>query len=155
DLRGGLGVESWTVLGHSAGSDLAVRYAVEHPASVRAVIGVAGHGLHKDRTWSAAYHAGHEPRLDIEWDEDVWRALNESFVDWIHEPGLWRGLADCSVPMRIVAAGDDIRPDWPLRQLAATVPGATFESIPGVPHDFWHTHPETWRALVASAMTTE
>jgi proline iminopeptidase len=153
DLRNGLGITSWTVLGHSWGSDLAVRYAVAHPAAVTRVIGIAGHGLHKDRSWSTAYEAGRasDPELDVEWDEAVWRALNESFVDWVHEPTLWRDLADSPVPMQVVAAGDDIRPDWPLRQLAATVPHGSFESLPGVPHDFWHTHPDTWRDLVDRA----
>lgn len=42
--------------------------------------------------------------------------------DWIHEPPLWRRLADCQVPMRFIAAGNDIRPSWPLQQLAELVP---------------------------------
>lgn len=46
------GVDSWIVLGHSFGSDLAVRYALDHPEHVRSVVGIAGHGLYEDRTWS-------------------------------------------------------------------------------------------------------
>ena len=56
-IRAAMGVESWTVLGHSFGSDLAVRYALDHPERMCAVVGVAGHGLHKDRTWSETYAA--------------------------------------------------------------------------------------------------
>lgn len=48
-IRRALGIDAWMVLGHSWGSDLAVRYALEHPARVKAVIGIAGHGLHRDR----------------------------------------------------------------------------------------------------------
>lgn len=58
DIRRAVGTESWIVLGHSWGLDLAVRYAQDHPQSMRAVVGVAGHGLHGDRGWSAAYEAG-------------------------------------------------------------------------------------------------
>ncbi|WP_242453857.1 alpha/beta fold hydrolase [Mycolicibacterium sp. P9-64] len=52
-IRTDVGAESWTVRGHSWGSDLVVRYVLDHPDRVSAVIGVAGHGLHEDRIWSA------------------------------------------------------------------------------------------------------
>jgi proline iminopeptidase len=154
-IRESLGIAAWSVLGHSWGSDLAVRYAVDHPGSVTQVVGVAGHGLHKDRTWSAAYELGRasETDLDLDWSEDVWQALNESFVDWIHEPELFRRLADSEVPMLFVAAGDDIRPSWPLQQLAALVPAGRFETLPGVPHDLWTTHPASWRHLVTASLS--
>ncbi len=111
-------------MGHSWGCDLAVRYAVEHPEAVAAVVGIAGKGPHRDRTWSEAYEAGKaaEPAVDIDWVPEVHAALGESFTDWIHRPDLWRRLADCQVPMHFIAAADDIRPSWPLTQLAALVP---------------------------------
>src|SRR5580765_6996124 len=40
-IRRAVGVDSWIVLGHSWGCDLAVRYAVEHPGAVAAVVGIA------------------------------------------------------------------------------------------------------------------
>ena len=70
--------------------------------------------------------------------------LGASFTEWIRHPQLWRGLAGCPVPMRFIAAGADVRPDWPLRQLAALVPDGSFRSVPGVPHDFWATDPDVW-----------
>ncbi len=123
-VRTAVGVAEWIVLGHSWGSDLAVRYALDHPQSVRGVAGIAGHGLHRDREWSAAYEAGKasEVAIDIDWVPEVHAALWGSFPDWIHQPGLWRALADSPVPMRFVAAGNDIRPSWPLQQLANLVP---------------------------------
>ena len=91
-IRAAMGVESWTVLGHSFGSDLAVRYALDHPERVCAVVGVAGHGLHKDRTWSETYAAARhtEDEFAIEWDPVVDESLNASFDQWIHEPELFR-----------------------------------------------------------------
>jgi len=53
--------------------------------------------------------------------------------------------------MHFIAAGDDIRPSWPLAQLAALVPDGTFLTVPGVPHDFWSTHPEVWIETVTRA----
>jgi proline iminopeptidase len=152
-IRAAVGVDTWVVVGHSWGCDLAVRYAVEHPEAVRAVVGIAGRGPQRDRTWSEAYEAGtaREPVVDIDWAPDVHASLSASFTEWIHRADLWRGLAECQVPMHLVAAGDDIRPSWPLAQLAALVPYGTFATVPGVPHDFWSTHPEVWRDTVTRA----
>ena len=82
---------------------------------------------------------------------EVHASLGDSFTDWIHRPDLWRGLAGCEVPMHFIAAGDDIRPSWPLAQLAALVPRGEFSTVPGVPHDFWFTHPDLWATTVTDA----
>lgn len=155
EIRGAEGVEEWLVLGHSWGSDLAVRYALDFPDSVSGVVGIAGHGLHKDRTWSAIYEHGKltEPVVEIEWDEDVWGALQDSFAGWIHEPSLFRALADTKVPMTFIAAGRDIRPSWPLQQLAQLVPRGQFDVVEDVPHDFWSTDPRVWRELVSDRVS--
>lgn len=161
-VRSQLGVERWVVLGHSWGSDLAVRYALDHPDRVQAVIGVAGHGLHRDRSWSEIYEQGkqHEQPVEIDWVPEVHRSLWSSFQDWIHEASLFRRLAECSVPMQFIAAGKDIRPNWPLQQLAELVPHGSFAVVDGVVHDFWATDPQTWvritsRACRAAAARTE
>ena len=156
DLEGvgeAVGVDSWTVVGHSWGCDLAVRYAVEHPEAVTAVVGIAGRGPQRDRTWSEAYESGtaEEPVVDLDWVPEVHASLSDSFTGWIHGPDLWRGLADCQVPMHFIAAGEDIRPSWPLAQLASLVPRGTFSTVPGVPHDFWYTHPDVWTRVVSTA----
>ncbi|GAB2485572.1 hypothetical protein GCM10027030_19480 [Luteococcus sediminum] len=147
DIRRALGVERWIVLGHSWGSDLAVRYALDHPRSVRGVVGMCGHGLHDDRGWAAAYRAGvgTQEQIPIDFVPEVHASLWSSFKeDWIRTPALWRRLADCDVPMSFVAAGDDIRPSWPVEQLAVLVPRGRFRSLAGLVHDFWTTDPRRW-----------
>ncbi|MFB9315493.1 alpha/beta fold hydrolase [Nocardioides plantarum] len=152
-VREAVGVSAWIVLGHSWGSDLAVRYALEHPDVVRAVVGVAGKGLHRDRTWSETYEAGkaQEPVVAIDLVDEVWTSLSGSFTEWIHGPHLWRDVADCTVPMHFIAAEKDIRPSWPLVQLANLVPDGRFSVVPGVPHDFWFTDPKSWVQTVTDA----
>ncbi|WP_067498675.1 alpha/beta fold hydrolase [Actinoplanes sp. TFC3] len=157
NIRTAAGVSTWVVVGHSWGSDLAVRYAVEHPEAVTAVVGIAGRGPQRDSTWSEAYHDGvtSEPVVDIAWVPEVHAALGESFTEWVHRPDLWRGLADCRVPMHFIAAGDDIRPSWPLAQLAHLVPRGRFSTVSGVPHNFWFTHPEVWVRTVTENVRPE
>jgi proline iminopeptidase len=153
-IRAAVGVRAWTVVGHSWGCDLAVRYATEFPETVTAVVGIAGRGPQRDRTWSEVYEARRttEPSIDIDWVPEVHTSLGESFTEWIHRSDLWRRLADCTVPMHFIAAGEDIRPSWPLAQLAELVQHGRFSTVPGVPHDFWATHPEVWTRTVALAI---
>lgn len=89
-VRQAVDVAEWIVLGHSWGSDLAVRYALDHPRRIRGVAGIAGHGLHRDREWSAAYEAGKasEVAIDIDWVPEVPAAPDRQPAD------SRRGLAD-------------------------------------------------------------
>jgi len=131
-IRAAVEVRDWIVVGHSWGCDLAIRYASEHPTTVKAVIGIAGRGPQRDRTWSESAEAGKstEPTVDVEWVPEVNISLGESFTDWVHRPDLWRGLATCEVPMHLIAAGADPRPAWPLAQLAELLPNGTVSTVP-------------------------
>ncbi len=91
-----------------------------------------------------------EDHFDIAWEPAVHEALNDSFTEWIHEPQVFRRLADSGVSMILLAAAQDIRPDWPLRQLGALVPRASFRAADAVPHNFWSTHPTEWQRLVTA-----
>jgi len=152
-IRRSAEITSWVVLGHSWGSDLAVYYALQRPQAVRGVIGIAGTGVQKDRTWSATYHAGKdsEPSVPVAWEPPVHKALSDSYLEWIHQRQLLRQLADSSVPMAFIAAALDIRPSWPLEQLAELVPRGSFTRVPDVPHDFWATDPDVWARTVTDS----
>jgi proline iminopeptidase len=128
--------------------------AVADLEAVAGVVGIAGKGPQRDRTWSEAYEAAKasEPDVPVEISIEVWTSLSASFTEWIHQPDLWRRLADSQVPMHFVAAGDDVRPSWPLQQLATLVPHGRFSTVPDVPHDFWSTHPEVWLESVTRAV---
>ena len=110
----------------------------------------------RDRTWSEAYEAGKdtEPIVAVAWVPEVHAALSASFTEWVQQPDLWRSVADCPVPMHLIAAGADIRPAWPLEQLARLVPRGRCTTVPDVPHDFWYTDPDVWIAAVTDACLT-
>jgi len=153
EIRRHVGVERWAVVGHSFGADLALAYALEHPAAVRTMVAACGTGVQNDRDWSAAHHAGahEEPDLGIAYSVTVHAALLTSWREWIKQPDLLRRLSRLDVSVEVVVAAGDIRPSWPARQVAALVPGARLTELPDVPHDLWHTHPAVWQGLVASA----
>lgn len=87
-VRQAVGVDQWIVIGHCWGCDLGVRYAVKHPDSVVALVGIAGRGPQRDRTWSEVYEAekSQEPSVEIAWVPEVHASLSESFTEWIHHP---------------------------------------------------------------------
>lgn len=88
--------------------------------------------------------------VSVDSDPAVHRSLLDAYVSWIHEPQLLRRLAETGVLMIFVAAELDIRPSWPLQQLAALVPHGDLVTVPGVPHDFWSTHPVVWADVVTA-----
>lgn len=151
-LREHLAVDQWVVVGHSSGADLGLAYAAERPDAVRALVHVCGTGLQDDRSWHAAYLARRheEPDLGIPYDAGVHRALLDDWRRWIREPRLPRMMADLEADLTYVAAADDIRPRWPLEQLA----WGGLRVLPGVGHDFWHTHPDTWWDVIREALPT-
>jgi proline iminopeptidase len=154
-VRRAVGVTAWLVVGHSWGADLGVFYALQHPEAVTGVVAIAGTGMQRDRTWSQQYQAGKEsePQIPIAWVPQVHAALLASFMEWIHQPRAFRQVAECTVPMRFIAAGQDIRPCWPLEQLAELAPLGSFVRVPDVPHDFWATHPDVWVRVITDACT--
>lgn len=64
-------IDRWIVAGHSAGADLALQYAVEHPRRVAALVLLNGVGFGRtwtdaegnEVTWSAAYRAARSAKL--------------------------------------------------------------------------------------------
>ncbi|MBA3906485.1 MAG: alpha/beta hydrolase [Pseudonocardiales bacterium] len=66
-LRAASGVESWGVVGHSWGAELALRYAARYPSRTTAVVYIAGIGA------GEGYHAGYEAERDRRLGGDLGR----------------------------------------------------------------------------------
>lgn len=141
-LREALGLECWTVLGHSWGADLGLAYALAHPQRVTRLVSWAGTGIQNDRGWHAAYQAGKdtEPHFNVNWNPEVHRALLDDWRRFIREPELLLRLSQLEVPATFLHMGADIRPGWPAAQLAALLPRGDWRELGGAPHNAWLTH---------------
>ena len=145
-IRRSYGVESWTLVGHSAGVNHALVYATRHPEVIAGVVGMAGGVFVSDRDWHRAYDAGldagGDETGDLAFDSDP-ELLAESNREWkafIKTPGVLRQLADLAIPCVLLGAERDIRPTWPLRQLAELIPRGRYAEIQGGGHFPWLTH---------------
>src|SRR5262245_21064596 len=159
--------ERWIVLGHSAGPNIALAYALQYPGHTIGIIGIAGGKIVDDRSWSETYHArlntvGEDHGGQVfHADPDVNHHGNASWRAYCQRPTLLHELAELALPCVFINAGDDIRPNWPTQQLAHLIPKARYVEIPGAAHTIWLTHAvelqrELHRALAyISAAETE
>ncbi|NRA58662.1 MAG: alpha/beta hydrolase [Phycisphaerales bacterium] len=155
-VRNAYAVDRWIIVGHSAGVDLALLYALTHPQHCRAIIGLAGGRVVNDRSWSEAYRHNREtigeplpeqphpcdPRVNTE--SDAW------WRQCITRPSLLADLARLETPAHFVLAERDIRPAWPTLQLAELLPRGSSETIPGARHMIWLDQPELLRRALRS-----
>jgi proline iminopeptidase len=159
-LRLHLGIDRWVVGGHSHGAHQALRYVLTYPEAVRGVIYIAGIGLQRDRSWSEAYHRGLElggdqevPPDRFEANPEAHRLSSASYAEFVRRPSLWKEVSSLKVPFLAITGERDIRPDWPVRQLAELIQGASIVTIPGAPHMLWYTHPDELQELIEAFVT--
>lgn len=145
-IRIAYGIERWLHIGHSHGPNIALAYAIRHPERALGVIGIAGGKVIDDRDWSATYHerlatVGEDLGGKVfHADPAVNRQGNADFRAYCRRPGLFRELADLATPCVFINAANDIRPNWPTRQLAALIPNAYYREIAGAAHSIWLSH---------------
>jgi proline iminopeptidase len=153
-LRAALGHEHWIVAGHSWGASLALAYALEYPGRTDALLYLAGGGIVNDRQWHAAYVEGRDAGREVLPEPlyppnmDVNRIGNATTREYHRRPGLLRDLARLTVPMLAVSGSEDIRPSWPVEQLANLMPNACFVLIEGDTHEPWHRDGSAMRAVL-------
>lgn len=150
-IRSYLGCDRWVVAGHSWGADLALIYALAHPERCAGLVGVAGGRLNNDREWHAAYDRGVQECREVAPEDDpplnlvANQQLNADFKRYVQRPSLFRQVADLDVPALFVYGADDIRPAWPVQQVAALMSRARFTLLPDADHYLYRTHPDVVR----------
>jgi proline iminopeptidase len=153
-IRASYGFERWVVGGHSHGAFLALAYALEYPERVDGIIYLAGTGIQNDRHWHIEYSDARdtvgEPEPEFAYPHNM--AVNREGVDsaraYCRDPFLLKRLVDLDVPMLAVAGGRDIRPSWPVEQIANLMPKAGYVLLPEAGHYLWLTHADALGAVI-------
>ena len=153
-VRAHYGIDRWVIGGHSWGADLALIYALEHTPHVAGLVCVSGGRMHNDREWHAEYarrrerEGEREPHYDYPPNTEVNRQVNSSWKRYVQHPGLLKSISELNVPALFAYGDRDIRPSWPIEQVARLMPAARFELIEGAEHVIWFSHPEELRSLL-------
>jgi pimeloyl-ACP methyl ester carboxylesterase len=150
DLRRHLGVESFDLLGHSAGAVVAQVYAGSYGAVDRLVLvtpsgrlqGVSGRDVPRRETygtWNAAAEA-HAANVDAEMD----RTAERGFYDFDAVE-----YGTIAAETLVVAGGADELTGVPAAEaVAGSIPNATLAVLEGVGHYPWVETPAAFSALV-------
>ena len=145
-VRQAHGVDRCIVGGHSFGPDLALAYTLHFPQNVIGLISLAGGRIVNDRTWHSTYHQNLSRRGEdlggviFTADPNVNSECNRSWHEYIKRPTLLRDIAELKIPATFIYGSEDIRPEWPTRQLASLLPNGEFVTIEGAAHTIWLTH---------------
>jgi proline iminopeptidase len=146
------GIERWIIGGHSAGADLALAYTLAYPARVYGFICISGGRIHNDREWHRIYSERRDqgleilPPFDYPPNLEVNAEVNRSWKQYIQRPSLLKEIARLDRPALFVYGERDIRPSWPVEQVAQLLPNAAFRMIAGADHHIWVTHAEELKA---------
>jgi proline iminopeptidase len=145
-IRVHYGIHQWIVAGHSWGADLALMYALQFPERVMGFICIAGGRFHNDREWHRLYSQRQEqgleplPHFQYPPNMEVNRQGNASWRGYIQRPHLWKDISLLDRPGLFLYGANDIRPSWPVEQVACLLPNAKFHLIEGADHHLWTSH---------------
>lgn len=155
-LRRRFGHERWIVGGHSWGADLALAYALEHPSRVAGLLYISGGHVQNNRDWHREYdahrHEEYVPEFEYPPNMEVNRQISASWKRYIRQPDLFLRLSRLDVPALFVYGSRDIRPSWPVEQVACLLPQARFQRVEGAEHVLWRNHSGELRHLLRTFM---
>ena len=153
-IRNHYNLDQWIIGGHSWGADLALLYALKHPARVAGLICIAGGRIQNDRSWHDEYkrrqteEGERSPEFTYPPNRDVNTQLNRAWKIYIQKPDLLLRISELEVPALFVYGERDIRPSWTIKQVAQLMPSARFEMIDGAEHAIWFSHEKELRGFV-------
>ena len=152
ELRVHWGFQRWYVLGHSWGVDLALAYAMAHPASILGLVGLSGGRLHNDRDWKQVYdenkYKEEMPPATAAPNRTVNKLLNDEWKAYCRLPDLLRELAAFDLPALFLYGENDIRPSWPTEQLSSLLPNSQFKMVQNADHHLWQGNPDSTRDAI-------
>lgn len=147
-------INRWIIGGHSWGADLALIYALEHIRHVEGIICIAGGRIHNDREWHSEYERRKEqegeriPEFAHPPNMEVNKQLNRSWKLYIQNPSVLKSISRLEIPALFIYGDKDIRPSWPVEQVANLMPNAHLEFVEGAEHVIWFSHPNELKSLL-------
>ena len=129
--------------GHSWGANLALVYSMTYPKRVKALLYIAGPGVHENRHWLEEFHRNVDeigerlPEMEYPFNMEVNDEGNRSLREFGRRPDFYSRISKLAMPALFILAENDIRPNWPAEQLANLIPNAKTEVIKGASHYIW------------------
>jgi proline iminopeptidase len=148
------GLDQCIIGGHSWGADLALLYALTHPERVTGLLCLAGGRMNNDREWHAEYDRRRVeegellPDFAYPFNSEVNEQVGRSFKLYIQRPRLFRDIAELTCPALFVYGSRDIRPSWPVQQIASLLPNGGFTLMEGAEHCLWLTHDQELEQVI-------
>ena len=118
------------------------------------LICISGGRIDNDREWHDEYErrkeqeGEHVPQFLYPPNREVNKQLNRSWKSYIQNPNLLLAISRLRVPALFVYGDRDIRPSWPVEQVAQLLPFARFKLIKGAEHVIWFSHQHELRRLL-------
>ncbi len=150
DFMDGLGIETAHVLGFSDGANVALLFALNHPARVRSLVLNGGNlfpdGLTEqtrreiDEEYQEALAAGDEGQLEL-----LRLMIDEPRID----PS---SLAALRMPVLVIAGTDDMIEERHTRLIAESIPGARLAFVEGT-HYVASENPEAFNRAIAAFLS--
>jgi len=157
-VRHAYAFDRFIAIGHSAGVDTALAYALAYPGRVQHLIGLAGGRIVNDREWSRVYKENLAARgedtggLVFNADPDVNTIGVATWREYITRPTLLGDLANLFTTATFMFPSHDIRPSWPTQQLANLLPRGQYVEIAGATHYLWLSHAQQLQAALRAAI---
>ncbi|UTR08993.1 alpha/beta hydrolase [Evansella sp. LMS18] len=155
-IRKEYGISKWLVIGHSWGADLGFAYSLKYPDSLLGYVSISGTGIQNDRDWKKEYkynkEAIGEPLQELKYEHNkvVHRSLINSWRDFIKQPELLKEISQLELPSLFIYAEKDIRPSWPIEQLANLIPGSAYINIKEAEHYIWLNKKQELTSVIKS-----
>ncbi|MCL2126234.1 MAG: alpha/beta hydrolase [Oscillospiraceae bacterium] len=155
-VRQHYGVKLWIVAGHSWGANLALAYSMTYTEHVKALVYIAGTGIHDNRHWNDEFHRNADeigeqlPEMAFPFNVNVNDEGNRSLREFGRRPDFYARISKLCIPALFVMAENDIRPSWPAEQLANLMPNSQYVTIKNASHYIWLDDAEKLEAALLS-----
>ncbi|MFV2014015.1 MAG: alpha/beta fold hydrolase [Candidatus Heimdallarchaeota archaeon] len=144
-------ISKWIVAGHSWGAIIVLAYSLFHRSNVEGIIYLAGIGVQNNREWHSQFQHNKSkypdplPKMKFPFNEEVNKEGNKSWRDYIQNPMIRKNISELNIPTLILQGQNDIRPNWPAKQLSKVLPKAIYKEIDNAVHCILLTHPDELR----------